>query len=263
MPKIRLVCQTITWKDERAEKCDYIVEQVAQAGYEGIEIGARFLDLDKAADFKAVLDRNNIRLIALHTGWNPDQPDGSESDRKAIDPVIDFALATGAPFIVMSMGGIEKPGRLPVAIEHLNSTGQRCKQHGLTFCYHNHHWEIQDDARVLIELEKQTDPECVAFCADIGWVRKTTPKFLDVLRIIESRIGTIHLKDYVSDGLDVVTDETEFGKGIVDFNAVFEFLNGLRLDELWVFAEQWQSSDGLEPEESIRIDYRFLKDLIG
>ena len=53
MPKIRLGCQTITWKDERAEKCDYIVEQVAQAGYEGIEIGARFLDLDKAADFKA------------------------------------------------------------------------------------------------------------------------------------------------------------------------------------------------------------------
>ena len=260
---IRFGCQTITWDNERTEKRDYTVEAVAKAGYEGVEIGARFLDLDRPREFKDILDRNGIRLIALHTGWNPfldAKPQGAKGE---IDQIIDFAQVTETPFLVMSGNQREQEERID-EVRGLNPIGQKCKERGMTFCYHNHWWEIQNNAHVLAEIDKRTDPALVSFCPDIGWVRKTTPDVLDVLRAIKPRIRLVHFKDYVADGLELKDNETEFGQGIMDFDEAFTFLRGLPLDELWAIAEQWKSSvNHLPPEESIRANLDFLKDTVS
>ena len=134
----------------------------------------------------------------------------------------------------------------------------------MTFCYHNHWWEILDHGRILREIHERTDPALVSFCPDIGWIRKATPNVLDVLRTMEPRIRLVHLKDYVADGLEPKDNETEFGRGIMDFGEAFAFLRGLALDELWIVAEQWKSSvSHLSPEESIRLNIEFLKGFVG
>ena len=133
----------------------------------------------------------------------------------------------------------------------------------MTFCYHNHWWEIRDDARVLRAIAEQTDPSLVSFCPDIGWVRKATTRVVETLRIIESRIRLVHFKDYVADGLDAKDNETELGQGIMDFEEAFAFLRGLRLPELWLIAEQWKSSaNHLTPEASIARNLEFLEGLM-
>jgi len=260
MAKLQLGCQTITWRSERTKKRDYTVEAVADAGYAGIEIGARFLDLDKGEEFKAVLDRNKIKMCSLHTGWCPDKPSAPEMGRDKMDRIIAFARITETTNIVMS--GTKEIARLTAGLPDLNVIGEKCKQRGITFCYHNHYWEIENHAKVLVDIEKQTDPAFVSFCPDIGWVRKTTPEVLETLEIIKHRIRIAHLKDYLTDDLSVRDDETEFGKGIMDFNEAFGFLRGLDLDDLWVIAEQSRSTEGLAPEESIRANYQFMKDFI-
>jgi sugar phosphate isomerase/epimerase len=70
----------------------------------------------------------------------------------------------------------------------------------------------------------------------------------------------VHLKDYLTDDLEIHDDETEFGKGIMDFDEAFEFLRGIPNDDLWVMAEQMCSAEGLSPEESIRHDLQFLQE---
>jgi len=260
---MRLGCQTITWDEERTEKRDYTVEAVARAGYEGVEIGARFLDLGKPREFKEVLDRNGICLIAMHTGWNPFLDAGSRGGKGAIERIIAFAQVTGTPFLVMSGNRGEREDN-PAALEGLNAVGEECREHGMTLCYHNHWWEIEDGGRFLAEVARRTDPALVSFCPDIGWVRKVTPNVLDILRIIEPRIRMVHLKDYAADGLEPKDNETEFGRGIMNFEETFDFLKGLPLDELWVIAEQWKSSvNDLPPEESIRLNLEFLRGLIA
>jgi len=255
-----LGCQTITWDKERVEKRNHTVRAVAAAGYEGVEIGARFLDLDAAEAFKRVLDESNISLIAIHTGWNPFLAPGPSSGGDEIERIIAFAQVTETPFLVMS--GKDDEAQVGALTDELNAIGERCKRHGMVLCYHNHWWEIRDGGRVLAEIERRTDPDLVSFCPDIGWVRKATPDVIPMLRIVESRIRLVHFKDYVADGLEPRDNETEFGRGIMDFDAAFAFLRQLPLDDLWVVAEQWKSSENhLPPEESIRCNLKFLETL--
>lgn len=258
MAMLRLGCQTITWDPDRVEKRDHTIREVAAAGYDGIEIGARFLDLDEAAEVRDVLDENGVRLVALHVGWNPFL--GSD-DRGELQRVVAFAGVTHTPFVVMSGCGDKQ--RLVADAAGVNQAGRLCKDHGVTLCYHNHWWEIEDDAAVLAEIERRTDPELVAFCPDIGWVRKTTPNVEEALRVIRPRIRMAHFKDYATDDPSEREDETEFGEGILDFPSGLAFLRALEPSEIWVVAEQWRSSvNHLPPEESVQANYRYLRGLL-
>jgi len=264
MPKIALGCQTITWSNERKEKSEYIVQEVAKAGYEGLEIGARFLDIDKPAEFKDILDKNNIKLVSIHTAGDFNNPRAVEDNWEIFDKVIEFAKITEAPYIVTSGKKSESKttDEIITNAKQFNIAGKKCKEHNITFCYHNHYWEIQDNARELVELEKNTDSELVFFCPDIGWIRKTTPDVIKTLEVMELRIRIVHFKDYLSDNINMLHDETEFGKGIVDFQEAFDFLKNLKVEELWVFAEQSCSANNLKPEESIKANYEFLKKFV-
>ncbi len=259
MPVFRFGCQTITWDNERAEKRDYTVEAVAKAGYEGIEIGARFLDLDAPDAFRRVLDAQGIQLVALHTGWNPFLDPKAGQNASEAERAMEFGQAVGAPYLVMS-GNAKEQQENPASLDALNEVGKQCRERGMTLCYHNHWWEIADDCGLLEEIARRTDPALVSFCPDIGWVRKVTPRVTDALRPIASRIRLVHFKDYTADGLDARDNETEFGEGILDFEEAFAFLKTLPAEELWVIAEQWKSSvNHLPPEESIRRNLEFLK----
>jgi len=261
MGKIIIGCQTITWRGERKKKSEYIVQEIARAGYKGLEIGARFLDMNKPEEFKKVIDRNKTRLISLHCLGGLQDPHSVEEDSEEFDKVIDFAKITEVSNIVISGTNSDTKtiDEIITDAKQLNILGEKCKKHNITLCYHNHWCEIVDSARELREIEKNTDADLVFFCPDIGWIRKITPDVIKILRIIESRIRTAHLKDFLSDNFNTHTDETEFGKGIVDFQEAFDFLKNLKLEELWVFAEQSRSDNNLRPEEVIKENYEFLK----
>ncbi len=262
LPCLRLACQTITWGEERVQKCEESVRAVAAAGYDGVEIGARFLKLDAPQAFRALLDECGLRLVALHCGWHPflDGPDKAPYDD--LDTLLRFAQTTGTPFLVMSGNAVQQREDI-AAVEGLNDVAATCRDAGVTLCYHNHWWEIEDDARILREIIERTDPDLVAFCPDAGWVRKITADVVAVLELMAPRIRMVHFKDYVAAGVPPSDNETEFGEGIMDFQTVFEWLGGLALDELWVVAEQWKSSvRRLPPTASIRRNIAFLRNVI-
>ena len=257
----RLGCQTITWDPDRLGKRDHTVRSVANAGYEGIEIGAPFLDLDQPSEFKALLDACGLQLVAIHTGFNPFLQTGGGKVPPDFDKVLKFAETAQTPFIVLS--GRDDREAFLATIDELDNIGRRCRDRGITLCYHNHWWEIQEEASLLGRVERETDPELVGFCPDIGWIRKVTEDVTGVLDIIKPRIKAVHLKDHVAAGVEPKDNETEFGEGILDFRSVFAYLRELPLKKLWVIAEQWKSSaNGLPPETCVKRNFEFLKPFV-
>lgn len=260
--QFHLGCQTITWDNERVEKRDYTVQAVAKAGYEGVEIGARFLDLTQPDQFRKQLEKNGIALISIHVGWNPFLDKGGSVDkgRGEVEQAIAFARETKTPFLVMS----GNPDQDVKDIAGLNEIGLACQEAGMSFCYHNHWWELASDCYLLKAIVNHTDPALVGFCPDIGWVRKVTPDVEAVLDIMAPRIRMAHFKDWVAGGIDPMDNETEFGDGILDFEAAFRYLRRLPQDEMWVVAEQWKSSaNHLSPESCIKRNYDFLSRFVG
>lgn len=80
---IHIGCQTVIWGARRGG--EYLTETlrgVAEAGYEGVEIGARFLDLEDHDRFRVLLNEHGLTLAGLRSGAPCREPScrGSEHD---------------------------------------------------------------------------------------------------------------------------------------------------------------------------------------
>ena len=93
----------------------------------------------------------------------------------------------------------------------LNQVGEICQERGLTYLYHNHWYEIANDAEELQALCDLTDPNLVSLCLDIGWVERANVSVVEITKEFLDRIAYFHLKD---------TKDEKFvslGDGTVDF----------------------------------------------
>ena len=90
----------------------------------------------------------------------------------------------------------------------------------LTYCYHNHWYEIENQQAELRALCELTDPDLVSLCMDIGWVERAGYAPAEVSAEFLDRIRYFHLKD---------TQDSKFvdlGEGTVDFPVWFEAIAG-------------------------------------
>jgi sugar phosphate isomerase/epimerase len=99
----------------------------------------------------------------------------------------------------------------------LNKIGEMCNKAGLTFCWHNHDMEFNQntgDGTPYDLLLKYTDPELVKVQLDLYWTKKGGADPLEVLKKYAGRYPLLHLKDMNN------AQEKDFacpGMGIIDF----------------------------------------------
>jgi sugar phosphate isomerase/epimerase len=107
----------------------------------------------------------------------------------------------------------------------LNATGKRLAQLGLRFAYHNHNFELAplgqtSGFQILLE---ETDPSCVAFELDVGWIAAAGFDAVALLRASPGRYRLMHVKDVkksTKPNFALELDGTEVGSGIVIWSAV-------------------------------------------
>lgn len=133
-----------------------------------------------------------------------------------------------------------------------NKSGEIAKENGLKFAFHNHIEEFhpidgQIPYNVLIE---NTDPKLVAFQMDTAQLVYGGYKCDDYVRKYPGRFGNWHLKDANPDG----EGSTEFGKGLVDFEALFAVADLAGLEDYYVEQERYN----MTPLEALKYDYDFL-----
>lgn len=247
--------QLIVYEGRPATDLAGVLGEIAAIGYEAIEGGVGFGDLDTPT-IKGIFGDTGLKLSGVHTGY------GSIPDPAWQDQAITFCHEMGCKHVICS-GVAEGQGIQPYITtgEVFNAFGAKCKDAGLTFCYHNHAWEFEilDGEKGIHKLCEVTDPALVKLNVDVYWVTVGGEDPAVFIDRYADRVGYYHFKDgpYTASGA-VAPGPYEFfelGKGTVDLAGALAA--ALRHDPTWIVYEQDRSK--LEPKEASRISFEHLK----
>jgi sugar phosphate isomerase/epimerase len=244
--------QTRPWGPERNRRdLPGVLGEVREAGYDGIEIGAQHLDIDKPREFSELLSSFGLKVAGIHVGGEIYNLAAVQAALDNLERTIAFAAAAGASYLPFS--GKAKEGKtqdeLNVQAESLNRVGQLCQQNGIRLAYHNHNWEIHNGCAELEHLCANTDPALVSLCLDVAWVHRGGAELGEVLRRRLDRVAYFHLKD------STATEWRELGRGDVDLQAPLRALQEREFG--WAVWEQDETAVGAF--ESARISREYLR----
>jgi sugar phosphate isomerase/epimerase len=201
------------------EKLAQMLGEMAGAGYAGFEIGAQRLEnLNAPEKFLSQVQAAELEIAGIHTSIRQ----YLDGDLDFAYKVADFCQAVQAPYMLVSahpqLG--ETQAGLDSLIEVLNQVGTICQERDLTYCYHNHAWEIINDQRILHTIVEQTDRDSVSLCLDIGWVKRADSSLVEVSLDFLDRIRYFHVKDTVDEKF------TDLGEGSVDIQTWWQAVQG-------------------------------------
>lgn len=227
------------------------LNEVAEVGYDGVEFAGFFNT--PAGELKKALDDLSLAPCGSHTSIDLLQ--------NSLDDVIEYNLEIGNSYIVCpglplhmrdSADAYRRLGDL------FNKIGQRCKEHGIQFAYHNHDFEFEkfDGQYGLDILLSNTDPDLVHLELDTFWVEYRGLKSLDFMKKYRQQCSSlIHIKDLKSMDEKV---STEIGNGIMDFVEIVQL--GKELGIKWYIVEQEEFE--IPQLESIRQSLTYMRSIL-
>jgi sugar phosphate isomerase/epimerase len=217
----------------------HTMEAASKVGFHNIEVDNSQLKLaqayiDKTSEFKDRMDKLQLRLVGLNESYSlldPTKYDEIAQENRLIGK---FMQAVGGIY-TGPYGPLTNDEDLIRKIAQLcNDEGKRLKEtNAIKFAYHTH---SSLGFRRLMDL---TDPRYVNLTTDLGWLARgygtrgdTSPSAdaLEVVRAYESRLCTVHMKDFDPNyefdyrGQHYKGGIVMPGKGMVNFPAVVDFL---------------------------------------
>ncbi|PZE22272.1 sugar phosphate isomerase/epimerase family protein [Paenibacillus xerothermodurans] len=224
MKKFPVALQPYTIRDELSQ--DYLgsLEKVAAIGYRGIELGPP--EDMSVPELKAHLDRLGLQVISSHASL--------DALTNQLDALIDYLQQVGGTYAAHSSRFESKQQVLDSAAA-FNRIGERCREHGIQFLYHNHNWEFVkfDGAYALDILLRETDPDLVKMELDTYWVKRGGEDPAEYLRKLCNRCPLLHIKD-MEPGEEQFF--AEIGEGVLDFNGIFQAAEEAGTE--WLVVEQ-------------------------
>ena len=254
---MRVAVQLRPWLiQEPPPTLDAVLAEAAQAGFEGIEIGAHYLDWDHPKAFRTLLDQHGLAISGAHVGGDIFNSQNVKRVRANLERVAACVAATGALFLLYSGLLIEQKTADERAAERdaISAAAQICAQHGLRLLYHNHWWEIAHDYTDLRYYRDHTDPGLVSFCLDLGWVHRAGGDPLKAAVEFGSRAPYFHLRDDTPQQVWM-----DLGEGVIDFPPLLHKLEELR--PAWVVIEQDDISGSVQA--AVASSRRYLRKTIN
>ena len=197
-------------------------------------------------------------------------------DSLGFEPGIEAAHMLGAQYIVSSMlpsimqkeqaakgkSGSEPAYSLDEAkrtAEYANRLGEKARQAGLQYAYHNHHLEFTDvgGGQTFYDvLLKETDHKLVQFELDCGWVHAGGKNPADYFKANPGRIPLMHAKDFLPGGAKDYPG-AELGRGTLDYKPIMVAADSSGLKHC--FVEQEGPYDRMSQLDAARVDYAYLR----
>lgn len=267
MTNIRIACQTYTWEmlgDEWRGTVDNLLDWIADAGYDGIEITNSMIGeyRHRPNDFAAELERRGLKLAAFaYATEGFTQPERHDEDLAGAQKAIEFARHF--PELRVALGGAAHPNRedarekLDRAIRFYNEVGSRGRDAGVSVNVHphSHHGSLLESAEEYEYLLNSLNPECVSFGPDTGHIVRGGQDLMTCLRTHLPRITHLHFKDATAD-----REWVALGEGVCDFPAVMELLESAGYDG-WVVAEEESEAAGRDGVAAIRKNRAYLRSI--
>ncbi|MCA9418057.1 MAG: sugar phosphate isomerase/epimerase [Candidatus Omnitrophica bacterium] len=248
MARIPVGIQLYTVRDDLAK--DYVgtIREVADMGYEGIEL-AGFGEIS-SAEMKSLLDDLGIQVAGCHAPL-----DQLKSD---LDRVLDYQEVIGNHRIVLPWlpEDIQKKGSAGYREvgEFLAEVSEKISPRGFSISYHNHSFEFvpSEEGYCLDTLLKAGEKADVKSELDTYWVQHGGADPIEYIRRYAGRIELLHIKD-MGPGAD--KPFAEVGSGILDWDSIFEAAESGGVE--WYLVEP-DLCEG-PPLESAKKSLEFLK----
>jgi len=223
------------------------LKKVREIGYEAIQVSA-FGPIDKK-ELRRMLDGEGLKCAATHIGFNEmrDETERVVEEHKILG--CDYPAIGGLPGEYRSAEGFPRFAR------EASEVAARLAEHGLTFGYHNHSFELQKfgDRTGLQILMEDSDPKTVTFEIDTYWIQHGGGSPAAWVRKASGRIPLLHLKDMAvgNDGPMMA----EVGEGNLDWPAILDAARDS--GTVWYLVEQ--DTCQRDPFESLAISLKNLR----
>lgn len=229
------------------------VRKVADMGYDGIQF-AGFFDTP-AEELKKVMDEKGITAAGSHMGIDTLLGDNLEQ-------TLEYNHIIGNDFIICPYLPEEyrkTSEDYNKTAEILNEIGQKCKENGFTFVYHNHDFEFSlfDGETGFELLFNNTDADLVKMELDCYWAAFAGFEPRNIIEKYGERVVSLHIKDVKN--VNGVKRSIEIGSGELDIKSLLN--TGDQFGVRWYVVEQ-EHFDG-DPMESSRINIQNLQSILA
>ncbi len=224
------------------------LKRLAEMGCQELEFGGTYGQ--SAAELRKTLDGLGLKNVA----------GGSSMAQltKGLDKMLEEASQLGRTYVVcywpwMDSGENKTLDDFRRTAARFNELGEKCKQAGLRFAFHNHDKEFKlTEGQVPYHIFlRETDPALVTMELDLYWIVKGGGQPLDFFRQYPGRFELWHVKD-----MDKTPQAgmTTVGQGIIDFPALFAKARQAGMKHF--FVEHDNPPDAMQ---FARDSYRYLK----
>jgi len=261
-------------RDELGKDFDGTLKQVAETGYEYVELALARIYGKTADQFKASLDKAGLTAISAHVPFRDmtNDPDG----------VIGFHLDIGCKFIVIPFLSEEDRSTGPNYEEvkkEIAKLGEMISKKGAVLLYHNHEFEYVDykGKYSLDDLYDSIPATLLQTEIDVCWAKVGGVNPAEYILKYSGRAPVVHLKDFdSSQGGKIKADYDLIGEakkaraeGAFPFRAIGHGIQDipgiLKAAETagaqWLVVEQDLPSPGKTPIECAKDSLDYLKGL--
>jgi len=222
------------------------LRKVSEMGYEAVQVSG-FGPIDKK-ELRGILDGEGLTCAATHIGFG--------DMLNELDRVVEEHNILGCEY--PAIGGMPGEYREDEAgirrfARDASEVAAKLKEHGMTFGYHNHSWELQryGDETALQILMDECTPD-VTFEIDTYWVQHGGGCPVTWIRKAAGRIPLLHLKDMaIIDGEQIMA---EVGEGNLDWPGILAAAKDA--GTVWYLVEQ--DVCRRDPFESLAISLKNL-----
>jgi len=249
--------QLYSVRDDLKNDVDKTLKAVIDIGYKRLESfgyrDGKFLG-KTPLEMKKFLADSGAAMTGSHTGSNllaADDTKGWDFWKKNAEDTAELGCKwiVQAGYPTRDIKGIDDVKRLA---DQFNKCGEIAKANGLKFAFHNHVDEFHEmEGQIPYDVMlNNTEKNLVTFQMDTAQLVYGGYKCHDYVNRYPGRFANWHLKDANPDG----KGSTEFGKGLVDFEALFAVAEKAGLEDYYVEQERYN----MTPLEALKFDYDFL-----
>ncbi|MED4224494.1 sugar phosphate isomerase/epimerase family protein [Neobacillus cucumis] len=201
---MRFGCHAVLFKEKIKTETESVIKGLSEAGFSGVEIGARFFGVDDKQRLEEILNKYDMQLSGLHVLGiyeqlveNPDE--FYQNIVKAAEFVKDMpsknVVMSGVPASILSGGTFDESERqdYKVIASTIEEAAKACLEMGVKLSYHNHDWEFKNNGEIFNALVEFAPS--LYFGLDLGWVSAGGFDPIDTLNRVKDRVVYVHLRD--------------------------------------------------------------------
>lgn len=269
----RLGFQSFTVADALDRDAHATLQRLADIGYKEVELH----DLDRAVSLGPLASKCGLEIVGSHIpGLFPSERawlQWLQSGRPAfpsgydVEGIVAKARAHGFGYVgyarVPPADAFTTAEKFDLFCAVLDRLGERCRQAGIRFAYHNHFQEFArlGNGTFFDALVERCDPRNVAFEIDVCWAAHAGQDPAALITRLADRVPLIHLKDR-NEKAPISTANVwpegnifaEVGSGVLDVPAILRAAHASGVEH--VFVEQDETTG--DPLDSLAKSYAYV-----